>query len=77
MALVKVKPTSAGRRGMLKVVHSELHKGAPYAPLLEKNRAQRVVTTTVTLLYATVVVVINSITVLLISVAIKMVFLRK
>ena len=37
MALVKVKPTSAGRRGMVKVVHSELHKGAPYAPLLEKK----------------------------------------
>ncbi|MGG4606090.1 50S ribosomal protein L2 [Alcaligenaceae bacterium 429] len=37
MALVKVKPTSAGRRSMVKVVHSELHKGAPYAPLLEKK----------------------------------------
>ncbi|HJD43696.1 MAG TPA: 50S ribosomal protein L2 [Candidatus Paenalcaligenes intestinipullorum] len=37
MALVKVKPTSAGRRGMVKVVHSELHKGAPYAPLLAKK----------------------------------------
>ncbi|MGG4776234.1 50S ribosomal protein L2 [Paenalcaligenes sp. Me52] len=37
MALVKVKPTSAGRRNMVKVVHSELHKGAPYAPLLEKK----------------------------------------
>src|SRR3546814_14854186 len=35
MALVKVKPTSAGRRGMIKVVHPELHKGAGYAPLLE------------------------------------------
>lgn len=35
MALVKVKPTSAGRRGMIKVVHTELHKGEGYAPLLE------------------------------------------
>src|SRR5690606_34530752 len=37
MALVKVKPTSPGRRGMIKVVHSELHKGAPHAALLEKK----------------------------------------
>jgi large subunit ribosomal protein L2 len=38
MALVKVKPTSAGRRGMLKVVNPNLHKGAPYAPLLEAQK---------------------------------------
>ena len=38
MALVKVKPTSAGRRGMVKVVSPNLHKGEPYAPLLEKTR---------------------------------------
>lgn len=37
MALVKVKPTSPGRRGMIKVVHPELHNGAPYAALLEKK----------------------------------------
>ncbi len=37
MALVKVKPTSPGRRGMIKVVHNELHKGAPFAALLEKK----------------------------------------
>lgn len=37
MALVKVKPTSAGRRGMIKVVAPNLHKGAPYAGLLEKK----------------------------------------
>jgi large subunit ribosomal protein L2 len=37
MPLVKVKPTSAGRRGMVKVVHPELHKGPAYAPLLEKQ----------------------------------------
>lgn len=35
MALVKTKPTSAGRRFVVKVVNSELHKGAPYEPLLE------------------------------------------
>ena len=35
MALVKVKPTSPGRRAVVKVVNSDLHKGAPYAPLLE------------------------------------------
>ncbi|GAB7127483.1 50S ribosomal protein L2 [Amantichitinum ursilacus] len=35
MALVKVKPTSPGRRAVVKVVNPDLHKGAPYAPLLE------------------------------------------
>jgi large subunit ribosomal protein L2 len=38
MALVKVKPTSPGRRGMLKVVNPNLHKGAPHAPLLEAQK---------------------------------------
>ena len=37
MAIIKVKPTSAGRRGLVKIVNPELHKGAPYAPLLEKK----------------------------------------
>jgi large subunit ribosomal protein L2 len=37
MALVKVKPTSAGRRALVKVVSPLLHKGKPYAPLLEKK----------------------------------------
>jgi large subunit ribosomal protein L2 len=34
MALVKVKPTSPGRRGVVKVVNADLHKGKPFAPLL-------------------------------------------
>ena len=37
MALVKLKPTSAGRRHAVKVVNKELHKGKPYAPLTEKK----------------------------------------
>lgn len=37
MAIVKMKPTSAGRRGMVCVITPGLHKGAPYAPLLEKQ----------------------------------------
>ncbi len=37
MALIKVKPTSAGRRALLKVSTPELHKGAPHAALLEKK----------------------------------------
>lgn len=37
MAIVKTKPTSAGRRHVVKVVSDELHKGKPYAPLLEKQ----------------------------------------
>ena len=39
MAIVKMKPTSAGRRGMVRVVTEGLHKGAPYAPLLEKKNS--------------------------------------
>jgi large subunit ribosomal protein L2 len=37
MALVKVKPTSAGRRGYVKVVTPGLHKGKPVARLLDKK----------------------------------------
>jgi large subunit ribosomal protein L2 len=37
MAILKCKPTSPGRRHMVKVVHSDLHKGDPYAPLLENQ----------------------------------------
>jgi large subunit ribosomal protein L2 len=36
MALIKSKPTSPGKRGELKVVHHHLHKGKPFAPLVEK-----------------------------------------
>ena len=37
MAIVKTKPTSAGRRFVVKLVSPELHKGAPHEPLLEKK----------------------------------------
>jgi len=37
MALVKTKPTSAGRRHLVKVVNAELHTGKPHAALLEKK----------------------------------------
>jgi large subunit ribosomal protein L2 len=37
MPIVKSKPTSPGRRFVVKVVNRELHKGEPYAPLLEKK----------------------------------------
>jgi len=37
MPLVKLKPTSPGRRFVVRVVNPELHKGDPYAPLLEKK----------------------------------------
>jgi large subunit ribosomal protein L2 len=35
MAIVKAKPTSPGRRGVVRVKHDHLWKGKPYAPLLE------------------------------------------
>ena len=37
MAVVKSKPTSAGRRHQVKVVTEGLHKGKPHGPLLEKK----------------------------------------
>ena len=37
MPLMKPKPTSPGRRAQVKVVTRGLHKGAPHAPLLEKQ----------------------------------------
>ena len=40
MALVKVKPTSAGRRGVVKVVNPNLHKGQPFAALVEKKTSK-------------------------------------
>lgn len=37
MAILKRKPTSAGRRFVIDVKTEELYKGAPYQPLLEKK----------------------------------------
>jgi large subunit ribosomal protein L2 len=37
MPLVKVKPTSAGRRALVKVVNPQLHKGKPHPSLVEKQ----------------------------------------
>lgn len=37
MAIVKSKPTSPGRRFVVKVVNPELHKGGPHKALLEKK----------------------------------------
>jgi len=37
MALIKVKPTSNGRRSVIKLVNPELHKGRPVASLVESQ----------------------------------------
>jgi large subunit ribosomal protein L2 len=39
MAVIKQKPTSPGRRGMVRVVSSELHKGKPVASLVEPKNS--------------------------------------
>ena len=51
MPVVKAKPTSAGRRFVVKVVNPELHRGAPHKPLLDsqsrnggRNNAGRITT---------------------------------
>src|SRR5258705_10303996 len=38
MALVKVKPTSPGRRGLVKVVNASLYKGRPIDALTESKK---------------------------------------
>ncbi len=38
MALVKQKPTSPGRRGMVRIATPGLHRGGPYLPLVESKR---------------------------------------
>lgn len=38
MALEKSKPTSPGRRFVVKIKNKELHKGEPYAPLLVQKK---------------------------------------
>ena len=37
MAIIKLKPTSAGRRAQVKVVNPDLYKGRPVAALVEKQ----------------------------------------
>ena len=37
MALIKLKPTSPGRRAVVRVVNPDLHKGKPHAALVEKQ----------------------------------------
>lgn len=51
MAIVKTKPTSAGRRFVVKTSHEHLHKGAPHSALIEsknktggRNNAGRITT---------------------------------
>lgn len=58
MAIVKTKPTSAGRRHVVKIVGEELFKGRAYAPLLENSPSPAAVTTTVVSPPATWAVVI-------------------
>jgi large subunit ribosomal protein L2 len=41
MAVIKRKPTSPGRRFVVSVVNPDLHKGAPYAPLLAPKKKVR------------------------------------
>ncbi|MFP6795926.1 MAG: 50S ribosomal protein L2 [Pseudomonadales bacterium] len=37
MPIIKAKPTSPGRRFVVRVVDSDLHKGTPYKPLIESQ----------------------------------------
>lgn len=37
MAILKSKPTSPGSRSVIRVKNNDLHKGKPFAPLLEKK----------------------------------------
>lgn len=39
MPLLNAKPTSPGRRALIRVVHPDLHKGGPYAPLVDSQKS--------------------------------------
>lgn len=39
MPIIKTKPTSPGRRSLMKLVNPELHKGKPYKPLVVRKNA--------------------------------------
>ena len=77
MAVIKMKPTSPGQRGVVKVTRDHLHKGEPYAPLLEPSTKKRAVTTTVTSLPVIRVVVTSITTALWISSVTKTQSLQK
>jgi ribosomal protein L2 len=62
MPIVKTKPTSPGRRFVVKVVSPGLHKGRPHAPLLEKQTRNGGRNNWVASLPGIRVVAINSIT---------------
>lgn len=38
MAIIKSKPTSPGSRFVVRVKNDALHKGKPFAPLLDKKK---------------------------------------
>lgn len=38
MAIIKCKPTSPGRRQVVKLINKDLYKGKPFSPLLRKNK---------------------------------------
>ncbi|SMB23630.1 50S ribosomal protein L2 [Sterolibacterium denitrificans] len=40
MALVKIKPTSPGRRSLVRLVNADLHKGRPVASLVESKHSK-------------------------------------
>ena len=71
MALVKLKPTSPGRRGTVRVVNPDLHKGDGFKPLLESKRAISGRNNVGRIMSVTEVVVISVNIVLLISVVLK------
>lgn len=39
MPLLNAKPTSPGRRALIRVVHPDLHKGGPHAPLVDSQKS--------------------------------------
>lgn len=60
MALVKLRPTSPGRRATVRVVQADLHSGKPLKKLLEKQKNRPAEIIQVELLPAIKVVDTNS-----------------
>jgi len=74
MAVVKTKPTSPGRRFVVKVVDSELHKGAPHKALTTAQKKTGGRNNRAASPHVIVVAVISSTIELLIGSAAKTVF---
>ena len=76
MAIIRKKPTSPGRRFVVDVSRPALHKGQPFAALVEKNRVLVGATTLGELLRAIVEVAMRK-SIVLLTLSVKKMGLKR